>query len=94
MVGDLLDMTEFKLSSWKIPPMIDSHIHNKYQNLGKYTFVHICRYMVRSGMVASPKAAIDLINTGTIDLNELVETMSRPPAPEISTSEDDESTNE
>ena len=50
--------------------------------------------MVRSGMVTSPKAAVDLINTGTIDLNELVETMSRPLAPEISTSEDDESTNE
>jgi hypothetical protein len=74
--------------------MIDSHIHNKYVSLGKYTFVHICRYMVKSGMVKTPKAAVDLINTDTLDLNELVKTMSQPPAPEISTTDDEEPTNE
>tara|TARA_Y100000389_G_scaffold202437_1_gene247703 strand:- start:647 stop:871 length:225 start_codon:yes stop_codon:yes gene_type:complete len=74
--------------------MIDSHIHNKYVSLGKYTFVHICRYLVKSGMVKTPKAAVDLINTDTLDLHELVKTMSEPPAPEISNTEDEESTNE
>jgi Mg2+ and Co2+ transporter CorA len=48
--------------------------------------------MVKSGMVKTPKAAVDLINTDTIDLNELVKIMSQPPAPEISTTEDEEST--
>jgi|TARA_B100001094_G_scaffold306164_1_gene336661 hypothetical protein len=50
--------------------------------------------MVKSGMVKTPKAAVDLINTDTIDLNELVKIMSQPPAPEISTTEDEESTDE
>jgi hypothetical protein len=45
-------------------------------------------------MVKTPKAAVDLINTDTIDLNELVKIMSQPPAPEISTTEDEESTDE
>jgi|TARA_B110000908_G_C10265977_1_gene463994 hypothetical protein len=70
--------------------MIDSHIHKKYSELGKYTFMHIATYMVRSGMVTGQTAAIDLINEDKHDLFELVNIMKNPPQPEVSTSEEEQ----